>query len=105
MLLKVTKEAETGDRMKMKRKILQESEPSVPSLPHAPEQESAVAQEGSFVVPHGLPPSSAYVTIVRNLPTAERSREAPETREQSEFTEDRRTIVVVLETSDDIRSL
>ena len=71
-----------------------QSVPSVPSLPQAPEQVSAVAQEGSFVVPHGLPPSSAYVTIARNLPTAERSREAPETREQSEF---RPTVVGVLE--------
>ena len=71
--------------------------PSVHSLPHAPEQESAVAQEGSFVVAHGLPPSSAYVTIASNLPTAERSREiqATEKRVQSEFTEDRPTIVGV----------
>ena len=39
------------------------------------------------------------MNIARNLPIAERSREiqAPETREQSEFTEDRPTIVGVLE--------
>ena len=73
------------------------------STPHAPQQETADAQEGSFVVQHGLPPSSAYVNVAQNLAIANSdargSRESQETerRVQGEFTEDRTTAVGVQE--------